>query len=118
MKTIIYLPSLVAALFLCSCQTLQNLTPTIAGIAGLAAEYGVRKLPQYRTQFANAEASLTILIDAKNWSAVEFEAALLKIPAIGPGLAGPNGDLYLSAGVLVFDLVQKVSYKVTTPADR
>lgn len=103
------------AVLLLGCQTLNPvLLDTAAGIAGLAAKEAATRDTQHRQAYVTAEAALTVIIENKNWSATDLAVALSNLPAVDDGLAGPNGDLYLAGGVMIFNLASSQVYKVTS----
>lgn len=97
-----------ALLFGCSSLT-TSLTPdrvqVLSQIAGQAAQYGVgewlKKNPQHQPSFEAIYVALSGLVKATNYNEDAWVELLSSLPV--NALEGPNGALYVSEGLVVWD---------------
>lgn len=97
---------------LAGCKTAADGSRTVdsdrvSRIAGTAAQLGttiyLAQHPEQRPSFAAAEQALTALADRQNYDPAAFSAALQGLPI--NELKGPNGSLYVSVALVVWDEV-------------
>lgn len=89
-----------------------------AGIAGAAAQWAVNTYPDKRPQFQAAAEALTVWLDTGRATGVPLDIAklnsILGNLQLGQDGWGANGELYLQAGLIVWNLALGVNYKVTS----
>lgn len=110
MKTIVLLLTTVLFLGPVGCKTTgQDRLDRAATIAGLAAFTGtsvyLAKNPKDRSYFEAARTAIKALIDSENFDPAALASALQKLPI--NELNGPNGSIYVSVAVVLWDSLAK-----------
>ena len=105
--------TLAVALLLGGCGTFgPALINALTTTAGLASEWAVKTYPERRVAFDMAEKTLTIYL-AEDTLTVEKLISLLQSAGLDEtGWAGPSGDLYIQAGLVVWQLAAGVNHVI------
>jgi hypothetical protein len=86
-------------------------------LAGVAANLGttvyLSKNPQARSAFESAYAALSKLEEAGNFDPAAFAEALSVLPI--DELKGPEGQLYISVAIVLYEELKASSVAVNTP---
>jgi len=113
MKTYTARCLLPIAILLGGCATFWDATlPALARTAGLASEWAVKKYPDRRVAFTTAEAALTIYLAEETLNMERLLGILSSAGLDATGWAGPDGDLYLQAGLIVWQLASGVNHVI------
>ena len=113
MKPLIARFALPLAILLGGCATFWDATlPALARTAGLASEWAVKKYPEHRIAFVTAEASLTLYLSEETLTMDRLINILSAAGLDETGWAGPDGDLYLQAGLIVWQLASGVNHVI------
>lgn len=105
--------ALSLAVLLGGCTTFGNaLINTLATTAGLASEWAVKAYPERRIAFDLAEQTLTIYLAEDTLTMDKLISLLSSAGLDETGWAGPNGDLYLKAGLVVWQLASSVNHVI------
>lgn len=116
------LPSLAlltSLTLLLGCKTLgPALLNTASGLAGVAAEWAVLKYPDKRAKFDAAQKAITLWLDTGKYSGAPLDVNKLieLLDSLGLDQAGwgDQGQLYLNAGLFVWNLVAPANYAITS----
>lgn len=105
--------TLPLAILLGGCGTFGDaLINALATTAGLASEFAVKAYPDKRPAFMVAEKALTLYL-AEDTLTIEKLTELLKTAGLDEtGWAGPQGDLYIKAGLVVWQLAGSVNHVI------
>jgi len=113
MRSRLHPMTLAVALLLGGCTTFGNaLITSLAATAGLASEWAVKTYPEKRIAFDLAEQTLTIYLAEETLTMEKLVALLSSAGLDETGWAGPNGDLYLKAGLVVWQLASSVNHVI------
>ena len=101
------------AILLGGCATFWDATvPALARTAGLASEWAVKKYPNRTAAFAAAEEALTLYLAEDTLTMDKLTSILATAGLDSAGWAGPDGDLYLQAGLIVWQLASGVNHVI------
>lgn len=104
---------LTVLVLLAGCATLGDaVLPAVAQTAGLAAEWAVKKYPENKQQFAAAEKALGLYLSEATLTQEKLIEVLRTAGLDEAGWAGPNGDMYIQAGLVVWQLVGSVNHVI------
>lgn len=105
--------TLAVALLLGGCGTFGSaLINSLAYTAGVASEWAVKSYPERRIAFDLAEQTLTIYLAEDTLTMDKLIGLLSSAGLDESGWAGPNGDLYLKAGLVVWQLASSVNHVI------
>lgn len=105
--------ALPLAILLGGCATFGNaVIPAIATTAGLASEWAVKKFPDRRVAFTTAEKALTMYLAEETLTVEKLIDVLQTAGLDSTGWAGPSGDLYIQAGLVVWQLASSINHVI------